>query len=140
MMPGKVNMREWVSSSVAVLLLIQAVSGWCWQPSRDCGGCGAAMAMVSQPCCDGHGCDKGQEEEPQAPCQHESECHGFCTYLLPDKAEIRSPDLVASLDFVGIDSATWSTLPLGTVRWSLAGPRDSRLPLRLHLYYQILLI
>lgn len=133
-------MRQVVSSFVAVLLLIQAMSGWCWQPSRDCGHCDAAKVRVSQPCCGGHGCDKGQEEEPQAPCQHELECHGFCTYSLPDKTEIDSPDLVAALDFVGIDSAVANTRPLATVRWSLDGPHDSRLPLRLHLYYQILLI
>ena len=133
-------MREIVSSLMAVLLFIQAASGWCWQPRRDCWQCSIPVAKVSQPCC-GHDCEGGQGKQPQAPCDHKLECHGICTYVLPERTQIDSSDSVASLDFVAVHATAAIALTTDVVRWELGQcSLDSKPPLRLHLYHQVLLI
>jgi hypothetical protein len=133
-------MRGTVSSLLAVLLLTQAVSGWCWQKPRDCGHCAAPTAEVSQTCCGGPCGHDAEQEKPVAPCEHKRECHGFCTYLVPDQTQVDSPDVATPFDFADAHAALANMLSAGAMRWRLDGPPDAKPPLRLHLFHQVLLI
>lgn len=132
-------MREIVSSLMAGLLFIQAVSGWCWQRPRACGLCSVPVAQVLRSCCE-HDCQDAQKE-PQAPCDHKLKCHGTCTYVSSEKVDFDGADPLPSLDFVAVHSATTVALSTDAVRWEIGhSSLYSKLPLPLHLYHQVLLI
>ena len=136
-------MRAFSSILMASLLLIQAVSGWCWHPARDCTGLGLSAAPVAWTvrCCN---CDRegAKEEEPsQAPCRCRLECSGICTYVPPVKTQIDAPQLVVDFDHLAISPALADSQAVST-NWTQVAYGASELapPLRLHLLHQTLLI
>jgi hypothetical protein len=132
-------MRAIVSSLMAGLLFIQAVSGWCCQPL---GASDSSTDHVGKccSCCD-RCCQDQQHQQPKTPSERKSECHGFCTYVVPQKSKVHTQATYTSVDIVVVPSTTTNLHPPGELQWEIgSGCLASRLPVRLHLYHQVLLI
>lgn len=121
------------------LLLIQALSGWCWHAARDRTGLETSVATVKS--CDGD-CEDASEEEPsQDPCKCRLECSGICTFVPPEKTLADAPQLVVGFDHLAIYPVlAGSQAVIGFWTEVARGPSDLERPLRLHLLHQILLI
>ena len=135
------NMHALVSSSMAALLLIQTLSGWCWQSPRECMFAGRSSVEFSQPaqCCE-HGCSHEKPHGP-SPCECPKECHGFCTYVIPETTELDHSDLVAAFELVVLSEVAANLDLIAGSAWQFdSGPAESELPVRLHLFHQVLLI
>lgn len=133
-----------VSSSLMVgLLIIQAVSGWCWHPARNCTGLESSVAPVAWTirCCDGD-CEGAREREPsQDPCKCRLECSGVCTFVPPEKTQIDAPQLVVGFDHLAVSPALTDSQAVSAFWTEVArGRSELEPPLRLHLLHQILLI
>ena len=133
-------MHAFVSTLLAGLLFIQAVTGWCWQRPRACLQCDECSTQATRvaKCCDHDGRDEQQRQPSQGPCRHKVLCRGCCNYLPPEKTQIDASDWDYSLDLVAIPAADGCKLT--ACCWEACGPSDLKPPLRLHLYHQVLLI
>lgn len=130
-------MHAFFSISLACLLFLQAVSGWCWQCPHDCMPCGDRVAQPTKSC--SHDCD--HEQQSEGPCKCNLECHGICTYLQPEKTQVDSPVELVSWDIVAITTASTDLAHGSALAWELAQSRgELEPPLRLHLFHQVLLI
>jgi hypothetical protein len=131
-------MHAFVSKSMAVLLLIQALSGSCWQPARECTAERGQMAKPAR-CCE-HGCPHDERQVP-APCKCPRECHGICTYVIPEKSEIDRSDVSVAFDSFTLPAATAYTNLVNDSEWQFdSGPAKPEPAVRLHLFHQVLLI
>jgi|GEM_PF-4049109 len=136
-------MRAVSSILMAGLLLIQAVSGWCWHSARDYArlGTSASPKAWSVSCCDGD-CEGTQDGEPsQDPCKCRLECSGICTFVPPEKTQIDAPLLAVGFDHLAVSPALADSLALST-RWTqvVFGASKTEPPLRLYLLHQSILI
>ena len=81
---------------------------------------------------------ESESKLPQKPCKGHGECQGICTYLVPQKVQIDSPQAFAPFDLVAIVADTQIA---SAARWELACCQiEIEPPLRLHLLHQTLLI
>lgn len=136
-------MRAFSSFLMAGLLTIQAVSGWCWHPARDCTGLETSTvpAAWTVKCCDGD-CEGAHEGEPsQDPCECRLECSGICTFVPPEKTQIDAPQLAVCFDHLAVCPALADSQAVST-NWTQVtyGASELEPPLRLHLLHQTLLI
>ena len=134
-------MRTILPFLMAALLLIQAVSGSCWQPARACVGLQTAADLAcTHKCCDS-GCeDSGEDKPSQDPCKCRLECSGICTFLAPEKPQIDSAQLSVAFDYPAAHSALadrQADYGFGTA--VALGAAEFQPPLRLHLLHQVLL-
>ncbi|HEY2839918.1 MAG TPA: hypothetical protein VGJ26_12260 [Pirellulales bacterium] len=151
-------MQALLTTLTAFSLAIHALVGCCWHHAQrcDCGAESTALAANVESRCQHchHAChdhakhhrvsdrqaDEGQSTTP-TPCPCKVECHGFCTYLPPEKSPLESaadgPAFALPLNPLVHDSTTDSL----AAHWEwLADPGDSAQPLRIHLLHQIFLI
>jgi hypothetical protein len=138
------RMRAFSSILMAGLLTIQAVSGWCWHPARDCAGLEASTAPAewTVKCCDGD-CKGAHDGEPsQSPCKCRLECSGVCTFVPPEKTQVdANPQPANGFDQLAVSTALADSQAVPT-NWTqvFCGTSELQSPLRLHLLHQILLI
>lgn len=136
-------MHAFFSISMACLLFLQTVSGWCWQHPRECMPCATRSAEIAQPiqCCS-HGCGDEEKQKPDAPGKCDLECHGVCTYLLPEKTQIDSSTELVSWDVIAVAmTASTDFARVFTSHWEHAfEPGGVEPPLPLYLTHQALLI
>lgn len=137
-------MRIIFASLVAASLLIHAVIGCCWHHAQDEASCCnevAAEQAVDAGCCHHDHGDRSSQEHGQpshAPCK--SHCQGLCTYLPVQKSQLDHQQLQAALDFAIIAPATGDAQMAAGFCFARAHETSAEPPLRLHLFYQILLI
>ncbi len=135
-------MRTVLPISMAALLLIQAVSGSCWQPTRACIGLETARGVASTHSCCETGCeDEGEGNSTEGPCGCDLECSGICTYLGSEKIDFDSAQLIVAFAHALVQSALADSQSVPT-NWTqiLCGTSEIEPPLRLHLLHQTLLI
>ena len=130
------QMQALSSISMACLLFLQAVSGCCWQ--RECVDGAATITPPTKRCAD----DCHDTQHSQKPCEGKLECHGVCTYLMPERTLVDSSDGSVSLDVVFLPALASSHVTLSVASgWVFAhGPSTVEPPVRLHLFHQVLLI
>ena len=134
-------MRTILPLSMAAMLLIQSVSGSCWQPARACIGLETAAELgCTDRCCDS-GCEGNEENKPsQDPCNCRLECSGICTFLAPEQFQINSAHLCVAFEYLAAHSALAGGQADGGFRTTEAfGAVKFQPPLRLHLLHQVLL-
>ena len=124
----------------ATLLLLQALSGWCWQRPEGCKPT-ATSPSVAVSCC-GDSCRHCPlSNESQEPCDCKLECHGVCAYTLPE--QVPSEGLSKAWVSVAaiVDVGFVSSVQTKVVAWQRDswGPISSG-PTRLHLLHQVILI
>jgi hypothetical protein len=139
-------MQAFVSKLMAVLLLSQAVSGWCChRPCHCLEGEGSEVSLAGIDDCGHDECC--HEEAHAASAFHASshcqchECLGFCTYVAGAKLQIVRPHATAGLDALATNAAAVQS-QLAATQWSQLSPASVHLgpPMRLHLLHQSLLI
>lgn len=118
-------MQAFFSPLIAVVLLIHAVLGCCWQHARQVIDTDHANLVTADACCThGHSSQQGASSQhdhsaPGQPCDCRWECHATCVYLA-EKASFDSQLLAA--DFLGF------VLPLAIFQptdMELIGPGSS---------------
>lgn len=137
-------MQAFVSKLMAILVLSQAVSGWCCHRPCHCSAGEAAEISLTEigicghsECC--HDDHEGLILNASSHCQCH-ECQGFCTYVTGAKLQIARSHTMIGLDAVATTDAAQAQLA-ATQWWQISaasvhlGP-----PLRLHLLHQSLLI
>jgi hypothetical protein len=130
---------------MAILVLAQAVSGWCCH--RPCHCLAGEVAEFSADAFDvcGHSeCCHDEHESlilnASSHCQCH-ECQGFCTYVPGAKLQIARPHTTVWLDAVATNDAAAQTQLVATQSSQIsAASVHLRPPLRLHLLHQSLLI
>lgn len=134
-------MRAVSSNLMAGLLLIQALSGWCWQSAREriALEASAVQVMSTERCCD---CEESGDEDPsQAPCKCRLECSGICTFVPPEKTQLDLPQLVVGFDHLAVAVALADSQIVSAFWTEVAGgPSELKSQLPLYLLHQILLI
>jgi hypothetical protein len=129
------------ANATAVLLLVQAVSGSCWQKSSECEVSASIASVACAQCCNYH-CDQSPlSETSKNPCGCKLECSGICNYTLPDQVPEQelgstwvsfvSIEVMDLMPHLRAEVATWFRESWHPV---------SSGPLRLHLLHQIILI
>jgi hypothetical protein len=131
--------QAFVSYILAGLLLIQSVTGWCWQCSSEPNSPTADAATVQHDCscyeCDGA---TGEAPSPE-PGECPWECQGICIYFSSLSTHLDALQFDLALDLVTVLSDFRYLSPVAP--WEQAGDAlAARPPLRLHLLHQILLI
>jgi hypothetical protein len=137
-------MQAFVSKLMAILVLSQAVSGWCChRPCHCLDGEAAESSADAFECC-GHSdcCHDGHESlvpNASSHCQCH-ECQGFCTYVPGAKLQIARPHTMVGLDAIATTDAVQTQL--SATQWSQISATSVHLgpTLRLHLLHQSLLI
>lgn len=123
-----------VSSLMSGLLLLQTVSGWCYERAH------VATTANGHPvhCCGHDECDHGGE--PQGPCESDEKCHGICVFTASSgtQLDLLQPSL-ANCVWI-IDLTVDAKLAHGTFHESQADFAHVEPPLRLHLLHQILVV
>ena len=137
-------MQSVLRQFAAGMLLIQALTGWCWHCPCACAPAQQSAAVVSDDgccCCERENFDTPVHPGPTAPDKARLQCHGICVYVSPDQATIDGPHLVRACD-VPVPAATWGLQLDGVgLAWAIAHePLKSGPPLRLHLLHEIILI
>ena len=125
---------------MAVWLVMQVMTGWCCR--RPClEESHQAEAHVQKVACCCHDCDETTSPSlPTQPC-HCNECHGFCTYLPPDRFSADELQLVGAFELIAASSAGL-TAQIDSADWFVTHCQYSPTPppLKLHLLHQILVI
>jgi hypothetical protein len=138
-------MQAFVSKLMAILVLSQAVSGWCCH--RPCHCLDGEAAESSADAFDGCGhsdcCHDDHESlilNASSHCQCH-ECQGFCTYVSGAKLQIARPHTAVGFD-AALTTAAAAQTQLAATQWSQTTATRVHLgpPLRLHLLHQSLLI
>jgi hypothetical protein len=134
-------MHRVLQISMAALLLIQAVSGSCWQPARSCIDRETPACHIAA-IADGCDCDDSQNKRPsQDPCNCPLECSGICTFLAPESVQHDFAHLIVAFDWLASQSITVDRQDeFPSLNELIIGCVESELPLRLHLLHQIQLI
>jgi len=138
-------MRFVFASLVASSLLIHAVLGCCWHAGRERATSEFNVACSHHAhgdCCDHHADHDGDADhgDSHGPCDGKSHCHGLCTYLPVQKAQVDTQQLDLPMDFAAILPATCDAQLAGSSKFLLLREPAAEPPLRLHLLHQILLI
>src|SRR4249920_1206388 len=110
-----------LTNLMAGLLFIHTVFGCCWHHAHSYAQTEQTAVRKSASCCQHHEYSSDSKHE-NAPCQGKLECHGTCTYVVPQKVQIDGPDAAVSFDFAAIvattaDSLIASETPRGLVLW-----------------------
>ena len=117
------------STLMASLLLIQAMLGLCWHPSRDCACLESSVSTVTVGCCNDQ-CEGTRDEEP---CNCQLECSGICTFIPPEKTRIDSPELAVGLHHLAMSSTPAESQGVSASWAEVAyGPPELKPPPRLH--------
>lgn len=131
-------MQAVLSHLLASLLLIQALTGWCWHCPHDTCSDQVAEAKNSSTCC----CHESrQHDDSTIPEQCPRECQGFCVYVssVDTQVDLLQLDISFHCQVQVIDSLLAASP--APVAWDrIVDSVDSRPPLRLHLLNQSLLI
>ena len=124
-----------VSNLMSGLLLLQAVSGWCYERAHT-----ATTDTLHQVHCCGHdGCDS-PAKPLEEPCETGEKCHGICVFTASSgpQVDIRQFSLA---DFVWtVERAIDLKLADRTFEGSPGNLPYLEPPLRLHLLHQIILV
>jgi hypothetical protein len=132
-------MHSALSIFTAGLLFIHAAFGCCWHHAHHCASHSPKFIAAERlGCCHHH--DHGDSKEQHQPCGCKIECRGSCTYLLPQKVQIESPQTVVSFDLVATLPAL-ADAQVKSASWSHVGdsPHGAVPPVGLHLLHQALL-
>ena len=133
-------MHAILSNLMAVTLLVHALQGCCWQYAHGCVQCVKPVSKATA-CCKHHHAKCQQKQAPCVPCKCKLQCQGVCTYLPQQKTQFDRPQPAIQHDFaVVIPVLAGCKVVSESVsgRNHAAGPL--KLPVRLHLLHQILLI
>lgn len=126
---------------MSVLLLIQAVSGWCWQPAHS-GACvdGSLMSVRSAASCCDH-CRHSDTDIPrQGPGKCRMECSSVCTFLQPERTHVDSRSVTVPVGYAVVLTAIASEFVHAFLIGLTSESAQMVPPLRLHLLHQLLLI
>jgi hypothetical protein len=133
-------MRVVVSCIMAVLLLLQAVTGICCACKCDCPHAASSIAnpQPTHACCH---CRNEQSKHVPAhvPCKG-SHCLGVCTYVQSSKVQIENVWHCAAIDSPDVSAISLQLLTLHSNRCDELLVNVAEPPLRLHLLHQIILI
>lgn len=129
-------MHGLVSISMACLLLLQTLSGCCWQRMHECDS-HATPSTLSAGC----GCTGCQDEgEHEGPCGDKVECRGVCNYLAPEKTQSDSVHELVAWNLL-IAASTMSTqLRLPAQAFATLAPLEAKAVMPLYLTHSVLLI
>lgn len=136
-------MRSVFSSLVACSLLIHAAFGCCWHHPHEEGCDEAAASTIAAADCDHHDTDhavNGRSHHDSAPCKGHSNCQGTCHYLPGQKTQLDQHSPLAGLELAAIIPATCDLEIAAVHNTEQLHEAPAQLPLRLHLFHQILLI
>lgn len=140
-------MRLFVPSLVACSLLLHAVMGCCWHydhehATADRDVCCGHEAVAD--CCGHHAGDHDGDthhgQPTHDPSESHSHCHGLCTYLPVQKAQVDTQQLDMPIDFAAILPATYDAQVAGVLSFARVHENAAEPPVRLHLFHQVLLI
>ncbi len=126
---------------MVVLLLVQATLGICCYAPAACSECRAVMSsLMERRCCSKCEQDNDSTETPVPSCPHgpSAKCHGFCTFLKAEQAEIASPYL--ALFFIALPAEAASRTSTAVAQHGLEIAGASPPSIRVHAFYQVLLI
>jgi hypothetical protein len=131
-------MQAFLSCLTSVLLLVQALTGWCCHHCT-CADSSRQVSVVGQvaKCCGGSR-ETAPVNESEKPCK-ENHCSGFCTFLPIEKCAAEDCQLTVTWDALFV--ASTSLCPeLETLEVYGQGDVFVAPPLRLHLLNQNMLI
>jgi hypothetical protein len=134
-------MRTLFCSLLSASLLIHALLGCCWHDAHEAvAGEGSHVALADDAdCChDLDGATNGNGSHP--PCKGHPNCHGLCQYLPVQKTSFDKCLDHVLVDFVVDAHATFGSHVSALSFASGACESCPALPVRLHLFHQILLI
>lgn len=133
-------MRSYLTNLMAIWLVMQAMTGWCCR--RPCLEEAHQVELVAQKtACRCHECgDTTSHPQPAKPCSC-NECHGFCTYVPPEKFPAETLQVSPGFDVLAVSPATITAQTL-SADWFVTHCQYSPTPppLKLHLLHQILVI
>lgn len=136
-------MQAVLSNLMASLLLIQAVTGWCWHAPNDCANCAhSTVHRVARTCSCRDQCKPCEHSEGSpAPGGSKGKCHGFCTYVAAQETRIDMSQATVSFNMAAIVLTELDRQLTSAIAWERACHLAvSEPPLRLHLLHQLLLI
>lgn len=128
----------------ASLLLLQAVSGWCWESPAGCEESGPKCLTATAGACGdfcGHVPERTPASESEEPCDCALECNGVCTYTLSEHvpSERLSKAWASAVAVLVVNSPASVQASFAAHGHALQRPiRPS--PQRLHLLHQVILI
>ncbi|MFO0792194.1 MAG: hypothetical protein U0805_22275 [Pirellulales bacterium] len=132
-------MRGVFSSLVACSLLIHAAIGCCWHHPHE-EGCDESAAVAVD--CDPHHADHvaGHSQHSEGPCNGHSNCQGTCHYLPGQKTQLDQLSPLAGVELAAVLPAACDCEIAAVYSTEQSHDMPAQLPVRLHLYHQILLI
>ena len=123
-----------VSSLMSGLLLLQTVSGWCYERTHT-----ATPANAHSVHCCGHDeCDT--RGKPKDPCESDEKCHGVCVFTAPSGPHLDLLQHSLAHCVWTVERPIDSEFAHGTFHDPQANLAHLEPPLRLHLLHQILLV
>jgi hypothetical protein len=139
-------MHAVISIMMAVLLGVHALFGCCRYPGHSCkqyrcNQCSQSAHDAHSQCCQQPGQGISHQERHQCPHRDRVECHGVCVYLPSQEMQMDCSQGAVPIDQFAILATSTDALYVGFSQWTIShGRLNSKLPLRLHLWHQILLI
>ncbi len=134
-------MRGFFLSLLSVSLLVHAALGCCWHDEHSAGACDRSLvSFVSGSLCEHNHDAAADGHDSHHPCKGHSHCHGLCNYLPAQKTQIGKCQTHVLIDFaIDTKAACGSHVAALSIT---PGTQDfcPPPPIRLHLFYQILLI
>ncbi len=131
-------MHAFISNAMAAWLVILAVSGWCHSTSDGVSDSSKPNVVA---CCKHCDHQTGKENQPAAPRQPRTDCHGVCIYLPVQESQVDSTPVLLPFDFAAIIPSLEGSQVAAALSWERScDPMQSEPPLRLHLLHQIMLI
>jgi hypothetical protein len=137
------NVRNFVTHALTLFVTLHAVLGCCWHEPhehRDSASTCDTHQVVSSGTSDQHHCDTANHEgddHPTEPKKCSGECDNTCKFLRGQKTQFVNLVVLSPLDQAQIVAV--SACPQ-TVFSELSMRERSEPPLRMHLFYQLLLI
>ncbi len=138
-------MRPAISLLTAAAVWVHLLLGCCSHHAHGADGNSFTFHHAEPLAAEGHGHSHDHEhsgpesEEPQCPDNHHEDCHeSHCTFLLAGKTTVAADSMVAPLP-AAADLAIPQTASSAST-WLRDTGDHLRLPVRLHLFYQVLLI
>jgi hypothetical protein len=127
-------MQAFVASLTAALLFIHTVLGCCWHHAH---GSAPSVSQAAH-CCHHHQHDDDSKPS-QTPAKCKVDCEGACTYIVPQKVQIKAPQWVAMDLPAVLPSMADCQVEAAPSSEALLSLSDWVLPLRTHLLHQVLL-
>ncbi len=129
-----VAMQAFVASLTAFVLFIHTAVGCCWHHAH----CSMPSVSMAAHCCHHHH-HGDQNRQSENPCRDKVNCEGTCSYILPQKVKIEAPQWVA-IDWLAVlPSLADCQIGARPSCEALASLPHPVLPLRTHLWHQVLL-